>query len=84
MAEAEGSSGGGGVSAGFVILVLIVFFILWLRQGGLHNLTSHPIDFGWRPAATSSGPFPFAPNFQNLAPHIPVPDEPQGPDPYNQ
>ena len=92
MADQAPASGGGDslISGGFVIFVLIVLLVLWLRHGGWNDISHKPINFGWQGASTSTGAFPFTPNFTSLAPRVGTPAAPQGParpqspDPYNR
>lgn len=79
MAEAPETSGGSGIDGWFIVFVIVVLLILWLRQGGWYSLNEQKINFGWQPASTT-GAFPFAPNFQNIAPKVGVPTGPQGPE----
>ena len=84
MAEAEHTESGGGPDGIIIILVIIVFIGLWLRGGGWGRFIHQQVNFGWARVSSSSSPFPFAPNFASMAPHVPIPSPtgPQGPDPY--
>ena len=88
MAEAEHSGGGDGEIEGWIIVIVLIFFVgLWLRGGGWHRLITGKFNFGWQPVASSTSVFPFVPDFYSLAPHVPIPtgpEGPHGPDPYDK
>ena len=79
MAEApQPTSEGSNVDGWFIFFVIIVLLVLWLRGGGWHGISQQKINFGWQSASTT-GAFPFAPNFENLAPTVSIPTGPEGP-----
>lgn len=81
MAEAEHKDSGGGIhlDGWFILLVAIVLIAAWLRAGGYDTLKQTKLNFGWGQVSSSTSPFPFTPNFQNLAPQVAMPSGPTGP-----